>query len=186
MTPPPTITPPIQVFVPFFRENLSLTDFREILNSACTVEKVCVHTKLNSRKQHFYAFLLVHPNTLTKIGRSLAKNLRDQVSTFVAYDDNLFLELKSFLSKEQRIDRGYTGTTLYVQPQEEDEQQLQDEEEEQQSQEEQLHDEDEQQSPCSIFGSEFERRMIERDYDELVREIEFTRPVALEYFRKIV
>jgi hypothetical protein len=176
MTPPPTITPPIQVFVPFFRENLSLTDFREILNSACTVEKVCVHTKINSRKQHFYAFLLVHPNTLTKIGRSLAKNLRDQVSTFVAYDDNLFLELKSFLSKEQRIDRGYTGTTLYVQSQEEDEKQLQEEEEE----------EDEQQSPCSIFGSEFERRLIERDYDELVREIEFTRPAALEYFRKIV
>jgi hypothetical protein len=180
MTPPPTITPPIQVFVPYFRENLSLTDFREILNSACTVEKVCVHTKINSRKQHFYAFLLVHPNTLTKIGRSLAKNLRDQVSTFVAYDDNLFLELKSFLSKEQRIDRGYTGTTLYVQPQEEDEQQSQ-EEDEPQSQEE-----DEPQSPCSIFGSEFERRLIERDYDELVREIEFTRPAALEYFRKIV
>jgi hypothetical protein len=192
--PPPTITPPIPVFVPFFRENLSLSDFREILNSTCTVQRVSVHTKTNSRKQHFYAFLFVYPNTLTKIGRSLAKNLRNQVSTFVPYDDNRFLEMKSFLSKEQRIDRGYTGTSLYFQSQEDEQQpeqqlkqQLEQQPEQQQQQPEQLQQQLEQQPEpgCSIFKTVFERRLIEQEYDELVREIEFTRP-ALEYFMKIL
>jgi hypothetical protein len=117
----PPATAQLTVFVPYFREKLLLEDFREILSASCDVESVAVHTKRfdSFREDHFYAFLTVSLLATTKAGRDLAKNLRNNTSTFVYFkrgnlEETRFIEVKPFLTKQQRIDRGYSGVTLYT------------------------------------------------------------------------
>jgi len=114
--------PPQTVFIPFFRENFTIERFREILQSVCSVESVTVHAKRCPVTQkcfgHYYAFLDICPLDELKSGRDLAKNLRNNITTFVYYRDDesqqLYLELKKFLSKQERLDRGYSGVTLQL------------------------------------------------------------------------
>lgn len=172
-------TAPLQVFVPFFRKKLGLEDFREILQETCNVVSVVVNTKIlrfpdgrvDLSRLHYYAFLTVVPTSLTKMGRNLAKNLLNRVSTFVYYDGGCFLELKPFMTVQQRLDRGYC-----VAPCEEEKEHYDD-------------DVDDPLPPLleiipvsklesqkldgkrSIFDSEVERDWLIREYDDLIREI---------------
>jgi len=142
-------TAPLQVFVPFFRKKLELGDFCEILQETCEVNTAVVHTKILRTREgavdpsrlHYYAFLTVVPSSSTKMGRNLAKNLRNRVSTFVYYND-CYIELKPFLTTQQRIERGYT-----------------------------LIGEERSENSTGLFDWEGDRDWMMQEYDNLIREI---------------
>jgi hypothetical protein len=150
-------TAPLQVFVPYFREKLGLEDFREILQMTCAVDSARIHTKIlrtregtvDPYKFYYYAFLTVVPTSLTKCGRNLSKNLQNRVSTFVSHDD-YFIELKPFMSVQQRVNRGYC--VVESRPSS---------------------------SSSSFFDSDVERDWMMKEYDDLIREI-FAQGPALE------
>jgi hypothetical protein len=65
---------------------------------------------------HYYAFMTMRPCEYSKAGRELTKNLKNNTTTFVPFcreGEDVYMELKPFLNKQQRIERCYTGVTLY-------------------------------------------------------------------------
>ena len=154
-------TAPLQVFVPFFRKKLVLNDFCEILQDTCEVTTAVVHTKIVRKsdgavdlsKLHYYAFLTVIPTHLTKSGRNLARNLRNHVTTFVYYDGDGFIELKPFLTTQQRIERGYTSIG------------------EERSEENSQSDVSGRDDLGGLFDWEGDRDWMIQEYDNLIREI---------------
>jgi hypothetical protein len=119
--PPCETHPPARdcnVFIPFIRDELS-DDFEpyliDLLSVLGDVEQISIHAKMkNGRLVHYYAFMYIEPASDTKAGRDLYKNLRSGVSTFFYGCAEGYLELKPYLNKQQRIERGYSGVTLYT------------------------------------------------------------------------
>ena len=58
----------------------------------------------------------MRPDDATRAGRELVKNLKNNLTTFVPFCReglDVYMELKPYLNKQQRIERGYSGVTLY-------------------------------------------------------------------------
>jgi|Laugresbdmm110sn_2_1035109.scaffolds.fasta_scaffold07883_3 hypothetical protein len=97
------------IFIPFFRENLSIQRFREILAPWGIVQAVVVREKM-VKTPHFFAFLTLEISQSTKQGRDLAKNLKANVSTFVSVFSNnskcgirnSYLELQTYMPRQPR------------------------------------------------------------------------------------
>jgi len=96
------------VFIPFIRDYLSLGDLCNLLEHVGVVESGTVHEKRPiGRDVHFYAFLHIRPDLSSKKGRELSKNLQANLTTFVYMNNDRYLELKPYLTREMRVERGY-------------------------------------------------------------------------------
>ena len=99
----------LTVFIPFIREYLSVGDLSNILHHVGVVEHGTVRVKRPpGRDAHFYAYLNLRPHESTKQGRELLKNLRANLTTFISLNSGeSYLELKPYLTREMRIERGF-------------------------------------------------------------------------------
>jgi hypothetical protein len=96
------------VFIPFIRDYLSLGDLCNLLDHVGVVESGNIHEKRPiGRDVHFYAFLRIRPDLTSKQGRELSKNLQANLTTFIYLNNDRYIEMKPYLSREMRIERGY-------------------------------------------------------------------------------
>jgi hypothetical protein len=108
------------VFIPFLRDNWSREQFQILLDHIGVVEEVTVYAKRASdrlKQTHFYAFMTMRPCEYSRGGRELSKNLKSNTTTFVPFSregEDVYMELKPYLNKQERIERGYSGVTLYL------------------------------------------------------------------------